>query len=753
MDANKRNKKNNLGAYFKPAPRREVAATFFSWLVAVAMASLIFFSGCDKGIKREAEDVIFITIDTLRADHLGAYGYEFIRTPNIDRLAREGATFDQIRVPTPITLPSHTTIFTGLYPPAHGVLDNGNYQVTDRLTTLAEILRTAGYNTGAIIGAFVLDRRFGLNRGFDHYDDSGFQDQGKGKNFFYSERKASEVTDRALVWIKSVLPTKDRADRKTRSKNFFLWAHYYDPHANYNPPPPYDERYHDALYDGEIAYVDEQIGRLLEGVYRLRGRKDLLVVLMSDHGEALGEHGELTHGLFLYDCTVRIPLIFHDPDRIRPRRIPYRAGSVDIAPTVLDLLGIPKPEPMNGSNSLVRMMEGSDKKDRPVYLETAYPHLHYGWSGLRGLVAGGYTVIESPRPEIYADSDLREERDLAALKPLLVQEYLKRLHVMYKQIARPELAKSSRGRMSPTEMRKMVALGYINLTTERKENPNIEPTSGINPADRKFFQVYLSKFITFTADGKYTEAMDMLHKMMETDPQNPYLYLMEAVTYQISNNIENARRSYLKALSLDPNFQNAYSRLGQVEFAEGNIHKAREYYLKAIQLDPADADTYGNLAGAEYSLGNRKEARAMYEKAVEISPSDVEVRVMLGKFLLKEGEMAEARKHLEMALANSPDNLSLLDMVGKTRISTGDRDGAVAAFAHAAELAPQDALAQQNLAAALELGRNGKPLGPGSDLRGAEFYYNRAIELDNSLQFSKDRLRVVRQAMAMGVGQ
>tara|TARA_Y100000294_G_C8536189_1_gene329171 strand:+ start:413 stop:1477 length:1065 start_codon:yes stop_codon:yes gene_type:complete len=347
------------------------------WL---SLLLLLLPAGCTTILDTSDADVIIISVDTLRADHLGIYGYKQIRTPNIDRLGKNGVVFEHARVSTPLTLPSHTSILTGLYPPSHGVRDNGKYKASENLTTLAEIFKNKGYNTGAVVGSFVLDRRFGLDQGFDHYDDSGFNKKAGGEEiFFIAERTAKEVTDRALEWVQSLYGV----DSKTvavkglsgnENKNFFLLVHYFDPHGLYSPPQPYASIYKGKPYDGEIAYTDEQIGLLLDGIAEIRGNKQRVVVLTSDHGESLGEHGEMTHGTYIYDSTVHVPLIISAPDKIKARRIEWRVRSIDIAPTLLELVGTKYDGKMDGS-SLVTLIKGKGK-DRETYLESSYARLH-----------------------------------------------------------------------------------------------------------------------------------------------------------------------------------------------------------------------------------------------------------------------------------------------------------------------------------------------------------------------------------------
>ena len=290
-------------------------------------------------------DLLVITMDTTRADRIGCYGYGRAETPHVDELARRGVRFAQAIAPTPITLPSHASLFTGLYPPAHGVRNNGTFALGSNQTTLAELLGAAGYATGAAVGAFVLEARFGLDQGFESYDDTVVPRARGAAEHTFAERRAAAVTDSAIAWLGGHLEGEDR-------KPFFIWAHYFDPHGPYRPPEPYGERFSGSPYDGEIAYTDAEIGRLLRFIDE-RGDEDrTLVLLTADHGEALGDHGETTHSILVHDSTIRIPLIFSCPSLFDDA---YVAGDrvvslVDVMPTLLSLLGVAAEQAFDGED-------------------------------------------------------------------------------------------------------------------------------------------------------------------------------------------------------------------------------------------------------------------------------------------------------------------------------------------------------------------------------------------------------------------
>lgn len=732
-------KKNNKGTIKK-------SIYFVFILLALVNVS------CSDNLVTDPADVVIITVDTLRFDRLGIYGYKSIETPNIDGLGKHGVVFEQARVPVPLTLPSHTSLFTGLYPPSHGVRDNGKYKAAESLVTLAEIFKKEGYNTGAVVGSFVLDNRFGLNQGFDHYDDSGFKIEKDGRELFFPpERAAKDVTDHALKWLNSIYGGGQGTVVKDsivngKEQRFFLWVHYFDPHTLYNPPDPYASKYKDDLYDGEIAYTDEHIGRLIDGIHKLRGKNNLIIVLTSDHGESLGDHGEMSHGIYIYDSTMRIPLIISAPDRIPARRVSWRVRNVDIPPTLLELVGIEYHNHMDGS-SLVPLIKGKGEH-RDTFMESAHARLYYGWSELRGLSVDGYTIIDSPKPELYAwEDDPMQVQDLAQKKPELLKSYLKRLNTLLKTLHKTEMAVQARGDMSNETMRKIEALGYLSLVDPRKAGPiEIVEIGGINPADQKFFQYKLARATKLIAEKKYDQGLILLEKMLESDPKNKWLLVQKGNTYSLAGDSEKARQAFLNVLELKTDFVYALEKIAWLEFSEGNLDKAEDYCRKAIDLYQDDPGMYKLLAEIMIKRGNQTVAKNMLQKAVDIAPSDVGALFSLGKLMQEEKNYVEARKYFEEVLRRSPDNILALNFAAKERLRTGDREGAIRAYTHAAELAPQDGTQQYYLGIAYETGADNNLLGPGSDPVAAQSHYQRALELNPDIQRAKDRLKVLSES-------
>ena len=389
-------------------------------------------------------NVLLVTIDTLRVDRVGAYGHAAGLTPTLDRLAAEGLRFDSVRAPAPLTLPSHASLMTGRIPPHHGVRDNGTYRLDAAQPTLAAAIKTAGYQTGAFVGAFVLDARFGLARGFDLYDDQYGQRPALGR-LAVVERSAEQVTTRAATWIRSA------------PGPWFAWVHLYDPHEPYAPPEPFASTYASMPYDGEVAYADAALGRMLDDLQGA-GRLDrTLVVVAADHGEGLGDHGERTHGLFAYDSTLRVPLIVWCRSRIQPRVLVEPAGLVDVAPTILDLVGIAFPA-ADGQSLRARVTRAEPSNAAsPTYFEALNANLTRNWAPLTGVAAGGLKLIDLPVPELYdLRADPGETQNLYAGR----QEDARRLEQMLDAVSSSAATTKGDAVDSETAAR-LRSLGYV----------------------------------------------------------------------------------------------------------------------------------------------------------------------------------------------------------------------------------------------------------------------------------------------------
>jgi arylsulfatase A-like enzyme len=425
------------------------AATLFSgdrdrfWTAAAQLGAL------PAGVERDDLNLLLITLDTTRADRLGAYGYH-VQTPSLDRLAEEGVLFEQAVSPVPFTLPAHGSLFTGRFPPSHGVRGNGGVFDAGH-TTLAEVLEAAGFRTAAFVGSYVLDSVWGLDQGFDLYSDGFDAPEFTWLPRGQLQRPADRVADAALRWI-----------HEAQSSRFFAWLHFYDPHAPYRPPEPYRTVHADSPYDGEIAFVDAQIGRVLRFLEERRLLDRTIVVAIGDHGESLGDHGEQTHGFFVYESVIHVPFIVRAPfSRIRGTRVSAVTRTVDVMPTVLDLLGL-RPQPHVEGTSLAPLMSGVARDPGlHAYAETLFPRQRFGWSDLRSIRSGRFKLIAAPRMELYdLSTDPREETNLYDTHRRLGERLAARLHLLERRFgpARPE---ASAAPLSPVEAARLATLGYV----------------------------------------------------------------------------------------------------------------------------------------------------------------------------------------------------------------------------------------------------------------------------------------------------
>ncbi|HEX9110057.1 MAG TPA: sulfatase, partial [Terriglobales bacterium] len=372
---------------------------------------------------KPAVNVVLITIDTLRADHVGCYGYKQIKTPNIDNLAADGVRFDQAFTVVPVTLPSHSAMLTGTYPMLSGMHDFSGNKLSPQQPTLATVLKQAGYATGAVIGSAVLDSRFGLNQGFDFYYDHFEFSRLDETNLDEMERPGNVVADLALDWL-----------ARNSQKKFFLWMHLYDPHYPYRPPEPYLREYAAHPYDGEIAFADEQVGRLLRFLKEKGLYQNTLILLSGDHGESLGEHGERTHGFFVYNATMHVPLIIRLPEKTAARTVSDLVSLVDLMPTVLAALGLEIPSQVQGRSLLPELRGNNADKPRNLYGETFLPRLHFNWSELRATENAKYHFIDAPSPELYdLAKDPGEVHNLFAEKKAVAEEMHSKLTALIRE--------------------------------------------------------------------------------------------------------------------------------------------------------------------------------------------------------------------------------------------------------------------------------------------------------------------------------
>lgn len=588
-------------------------------------------------------NLLLVTIDTLRPDHLRCYGYDQIQTPSIDSLATDGIRFEQAYTPVPITLPSHTVMLTGTYPMMSGMHDFSGNNLNPEQATLATVLRARGYDTGAVIAAAVLDRRFGLNHGFDFYYDHFNFSRLAESNLDFMERPANEVIDQALKWL-----------AKPRTRPFFLWVHLYDPHHPYNPPAPFNQKYRANLYDGEIAFADAQLGRLL-GYLKQRGAYDRTVIALSgDHGEGLGDHGEKTHGFFIYNSTLHVPLIIKPSASIKfsNRLVKKDVSIVDLMPTLLGILSAPVPAKVQGKNLASMVLRGIEMETSPLYSETYLPRIHFNWSELRGFSAGNYHFIDAPKPELFDRSkDPEELHNLYADKDAVGAEMRGQLTATVRRFT-TEHEMAQKSTLDPQLADRLRSLGYTAFAAG--EDSPVSDRKLPDPKDR--IQVYetVSEALADSQHGRYPESIEKLRSTLSTEENSVPIHYLLGLNYYRTKEFANAVAEFKKALEISPNYMLAVFNLGLASAALGDDAEAIKYLKRTLELDPTNFGAAFDL-GATYLHQNMiEESTAAFRQSVTINPDFGPGYRALGEMLVYQGKLDEGLKELRTAARLAP---------------------------------------------------------------------------------------------------
>jgi len=600
-------------------------------------------------------NVVLITLDTVRADRMGFLGSQRGLTPNLDTLAHQSVVFTRAYSQVPLTTASHATILTGTYPQFHQVNDFGVPLAND-LPYAPDILRARGYHTAAFIGSAVLEPRArsapGFDRGFDTYDGS-FHRRRPGENRYQAiERRGGEVVAHALAWL-NLHPHGP----------FFLWVHLYDAHDPYDPPEPYKSRYASAPYDGEIAYADSAVGKLLSQL-RARGLYDgALIAVMADHGEALGDHGEDTHGIFLYDETIHVPLLFKLPGgRSAGKRIESRVGLVDVLPTILQGVGVPVPEEVQGQSLLAMLKPLAGKAgtsqdpgrppDRPAYAESDYPHRTFGWSTLRGLRTGKYLFVDAPHQELYDQSaDPKAEHNLSATSAAVTSTLASQLEAFrQKTSSSREAPKVS---VDPELQEKLSALGYVASDSSSSPMPGIKDT-GADPKDKVEVVNLLHRAEMLKEELRFQEAVLPLEQVIAKEPNLPIAYLQLGTAFMSLKNYERAVPVLRRAVELRSDLITPRYQLGSALFESGDFAGAALQFEAAVARSPDWAEARFSLATAYARADRLADAITEYKKVIELRPNHYAAHLLLGRALALDGKPTAALPELLKAAELQP---------------------------------------------------------------------------------------------------
>jgi arylsulfatase A-like enzyme/Flp pilus assembly protein TadD len=651
---------------------------------AVLCTALALLAGCAGSAEPPPQGVLLITVDTLRADHLGCYGAPDGSSPHIDRLAAEGVLFEDASTPVPITLPAHASLLTGVSPPIHGVRDNAEYRLGDALPTMAELLRQGGWESGAVVGAVVLSGIFGLDRGFSHYDDDIVVDAARGHESEYPERPAAAVVDQALEWLR---------DRPAGSR-FFLWVHLFDPHAPYEPPAPFEGQ----GYPGEVAYTDSQVGRLLEGLDHQGVAENTLVILTADHGEGLGEHGEVTHGFFVYQSTMRVPLMARLPGRIPAGgRIATPVSLVDVLPTVLDATRLDHPQDLEGRSVWRAARHGREPEVRDQYLETYLPYFQMRWAGSRALRDGPWKLIDAPDPELYdLHRDPGETRNLAAQgkRRAALQA---RLEARARWMETLSVGAADAPAVDDSLRRQMRSLGYLAGEGGAAEDLHHLSRQRSDTKSKVHLVEAIQREVAAAIDAGDPQALARLSALAREDADNPRLLTLLGTARKRQGDDEGALNALVRAAELEPDDARAHANVSLMLSRLGRDQEASAALARAQATAGQDPQRRRFVASLLLDAGNPEAAADEFRALVEQNPDDLPAREGLGRALALQGRWQEALDALKPVLVRRPDAVELWVLAGESALRGGDAQAAERSLRRALELDPGRRDAQQLL--------------------------------------------------------
>jgi arylsulfatase A-like enzyme/Flp pilus assembly protein TadD len=632
-------------------------------------------------------NVLLVTIDTLRADHVGAYGNRLGLTPTLDRLAREGLRFTYAYSHVPLTLPSHTTIMTGTYPFTNGVHDNGSFRFDGKRPTLAGLLKGAGYRTGAFVGAFPVDARFGLNAGFDVYDDN-YGSRSVGGELSVLERPAEQVLAVASNWI-AASPSSNPAPGSPNPLAWFAWVHLYDPHDPYAPPEPFRSRFTSDLYSGEVAYADAALGATLDRLRSAGKLEHTIIAVMADHGESLGEHGERTHGLFAYDATIRVPLIIWAPPALAPAEIVSPVRLIDVMPTLVDLVGVHPPQ--TDGRSLRPLLDADTPANAPAsYFEALSANLTRNWAPLTGVVRNGLKLIDLPIPELYdLTKDPSEQRNLYARRPDDDKTLERELDALTSGAAAPRAAPVDR----ETEQR-LRSLGYIVAPADK---PKRTYTSRDDPKSLVPLQNRLDAALDAlkTGDAKQSEAM--LRALIQEREDFTIAHERLAFVLRETGRLDAAIEVLERASRMREPDAELLATLGGYLQEANQLQRSLSVLEAAVKLNPSEIDAHEKLAVTYTRLGRFADAEREFRFVLSVDPGSPMTYNNLGSMFLAQNRTTDAIDALSRAVALDPGLANAHNGLGVAYARKGDLGRAAAEWQKALELRPDLADARENL--------------------------------------------------------
>ena len=705
----------------RPAHKAFVAGAVLVFLAAALALFVIRPRGADLERLRDGKDynVILVTVDTLRADRLGCYGNPRAQTPTIDAFAAAGIRFERCIAQTPLTLPSHTTILTGTLPVHHGVRDNGGFVVPSELVTMAEIFKAKGYDTAAFVAAYVLDSRWGLNQGFDRYFDKFDLSRFERISLGEVQRPANEVIDEALSWL----------DEKKDGK-FFAWIHLYDPHTPYAPPEPYKSQYSQSPYLGEIAFADSQLARLWDYLGQNGLRDRLFLVLAGDHGESLGEHGEGSHGFFIYQAALHVPLIFVTPfPELRGVVSPEMVALADIMPTVLEMSGAPLPPRIQGTSLVPSFFRPGSSGDRLVYSETFYPRYHFGWSDLRSVQNSRFKLILAPVPELYdLGQDPGETKNLVYLEKEVFDDLSARAQTLTEEASRNAF-EVDLSKVDEETREKLAALGYLGSFTDPSKlqgkklaDPKDKITmfnrliqareSGLGGApeeaiatikaiiaeDPGISDAHFSLGNIYYKSKRFEEALEAFKISLDLKPDDSFAVINIANALQALNRSEEAERFVLDHLARGLDDPQLYFLLGNVRVRRGDPEGAIPYFEQCLAANPQSASAHNAIAAIYLNQDRLDEAEVHLKAAAAIYPRLTSLRYNQAQLFEKRGQFPDAAESYLQEIQDSPRNFRALFNLSRVYRQMGREDDELATLKKTIEVEPEFAIAYFYLA-------------------------------------------------------
>ena len=677
---------------------------FLAEILSLIVVLLCTFSTATG--RKERLNLLLISVDTLRADYLSCYGGKEAPTPDIDSLTENGILLEKAFAHNPLTLPSHVNMLTGALPLSHGVHENLGFRLADEALTLAEYLKSFDYRTAAFVGAFPLDSRFGLTQGFDVYDDL-YGDKKSPGPFFFVERKGDEVVSRAVDWLK-----------RHEDGPWFAFVHLFDPHQPYLPPSPYAEKYAHNLYAGEVAYTDECLGRIFRYLENSGLAARTLVVFTSDHGEALGDHGERTHGYFAYNSTIHVPLIFHSAALFKEgERISTTVSHIDIFPTVCELLGFGVPPSVQGQ-SLVPLFRGKKTSPRPVYFESLSAFFNRGWAPLRGFIREKEKFIDQPIAELYnLEEDFQEKNNLASGTE--TRGYQTELRTLMTKLTREESSKA-RTKISQETLEKMKSLGYVGgQAPEKKHFRDKDDLKTLLPYHLKLMDATLfhhenkpelsvralqelikekedfSTAYEYLADihndmGEKGKAIEVLRQGLRYFPSNAQMRGKLGIFLSETGQTGEAIKELQSALSLNEEDAELWNYLGASCWRNGEFDKAEECYNRALALDENYASAFNNLGSLYLSREKPDQALAYLDRAISFDPTLASAYNGKAVALSLKGNLAQAVEFWKKAIEHEPDHRMALYNLGMALLKLNRSEEALPFLERYLELAPAD---------------------------------------------------------------